>query len=48
MASNYKTGASLNLTPFEMQLLSRSPLFRGAGESGIGEMLSCLGAEERS
>lgn len=48
MASNYKTGASLNLTSFEMQLLSRSPLFRGAGESGIGEMLSCLGAEERS
>ena len=48
MASNYKTGASLNLTPFEMQLLSHSPLFRGAGESGIGEMLSCLGAEERS
>lgn len=48
MASNYKTGASLNLTPFEMQLLSRSPLFRGAGESGIGEMLFCLGAEERS
>lgn len=48
MASNYNTGASLNLTPFEMQLLSRSPLFRGAGESGIGEMLSCLGAEERS
>ena len=48
MASNYKTGASLNLTLFEMQLLSHSPLFRGAGESGIGEMLSCLGAEERS
>lgn len=43
MASNYKTGASLNLTLFEMQLLSHSPLFRGAGESGIGEMLSCLG-----
>ncbi|MFR2173077.1 MAG: cyclic nucleotide-binding domain-containing protein [Clostridium fessum] len=48
MASNYKTCASLNLTLFEMQLLSHSPLFRGAGESGIGEMLSCLGAEERS
>ena len=49
MASNYKTGASLNLTPFEMQLLSRSPLFRGAGESGIGERRSSrLGAEERS
>ena len=48
MASNYKTGTNLTLTPSEMQLLSRSPLFRNAGEAGIGEMLSCLGAEARS
>ena len=43
MASNYKTGASLNLTSFEMQLLSRSPCFEARANRNWGDAVLSWG-----
>ena len=47
MASNYKTGVSLNLTSFEMQLLPQPPVSRRGRIRNRGDAV-LSGAEERS